>query len=179
MRRYIKRIFTGKFSFILVVIPVLSACSGPSGAMRTEHLERDKSRIMTQWDLNRDGKITCADALQKQKQLFIRADLDGSGTLEVEEFKQASWSNPAFAEEHLYLFDVNHNGNVSLKEFEERPNQKFLRMDKNRDCKISDKEIAAMLSGGKGQRPDRRSRGGKKGEGKGGRHGGPSVTEAA
>jgi uncharacterized small protein (DUF1192 family) len=47
------------------------------------------------------------------------------------------------------------------------------------DQAIVDKEIADMLSRGKGQRPDRRGPGGKKGKGKGGRGGGPSIAEAA
>lgn len=155
-----------KFSILVLIfaLPFLVGCTGHSGLMTEERFEMGKSRIMAKWDLDQDGEITCADAVQKQKQQFTSADLNGSDTLDVEEFKQAPWSNPAFAGEHLYLFDSNHDGIVSRQEFEDRPNAKFISMDRNQDCNISDSEIALMLSEGKSMRA---SRGGKKGKGKG------------
>lgn len=149
---------------MISTLPVLVGCAGHKGPEADNRNEMRKIRIMAQWDLNGDGEITCADATQKQKQLFAAADLNKSDTLDVDEFKQAPWSNPAFAGEHLYLFDANHDGLVSQQEFEDRPNAKFISMDRDQDCKISDYEITLMLSEGKSMKA---GRGGKRGKGKG------------
>lgn len=154
MKQQIKNIVSGKFLIIpmLVAVPLLSSCTGHSGIVSANNFESGKSLFMTQWDINGDGQVTCIDAAHKQEQKFNKADLNNNGSLDIEEFKQAPWSNTAFAEEHITLFDQDRNGKVSSKEFSERPNTEFAAIDRNQNCIISDREIAIMLDQRRGYR---------------------------
>ncbi len=164
MEQQIKNLLIGKIStfFVIATASVLSSCTGHSGIVSADRLEMGKSQLMTQWDLNRDGKITCLDAVQMQNRKFVKADLNNDGILDIKEFKQAPWSNVAFAEEHLSLFDQDHDTIVSVQEFENKPNTEFTSMDRDQNCVLSDREIAIMLAEGRDKGV---MRGGKKGNG--------------
>lgn len=140
---------------VILAFITLTSCSGHRGPEGRDRGEMFEQRIMEQWDIDKDGVITCADATLKKKQRFARTDLNNDDMLNVDEFKQAPWSNPAFAVEHLYIYDENNDGLVSLDEFTDHPDDVFKTMDKNQDCVVSNKEIALMLSKGPG-RGDRR-----------------------
>ncbi len=129
-----------------VIMSVLASCSGIPRVDDPERYEMAKTRLMDTWDLNRDGVISCADAVLKRDQQFTSTDLNDDGSLSLEEFAKADWSSRVFAAELFDQYDTDNNLKISLSELEARPDSAFLEMDENNDCVISDKELVKTLS---------------------------------
>jgi Ca2+-binding EF-hand superfamily protein len=80
-------------------------------------------------DLDRDGAIVREEA----DELVERGDADGDGRLSPAEFEQLKW-------ERLSA-DLNQDGLISREEFSFTRNQLFLASDRNRDRRLSHREI--------------------------------------
>lgn len=151
--------------FLFMAAVIVTSCApkrshGPgSGPGNKETmLEAMKERL----DADRDGRITCKDVKLKQDKLFAESDVNGDGFLDLEEFSQASWSHPAYARDHLTLYDRSQDGLLSREEFEARRDDRFAAMDLDGDCIVTDKELSESLKarGGPGRQRGGRSPGG-------------------
>ena len=61
---------------ILTLIPLLASCVSDRDLARKERIEDSKDHIMTEWDLNLDGNLTCVDLELKKIEQFNNSDLD-------------------------------------------------------------------------------------------------------
>lgn len=163
-KRHIRPSKTALLAAVTLTILVAGCSNNSNKPDPSERFELAKMRMMERWDINEDGDITCEDATLMRQQKFNAADLNQDGGLTEDEFRNASWSNPAFAAEHLRLYDDDHSGLVSLAEFEKHADNQFQIMDLNSNCVISDRELARALSagfgrgsqGGRGNKPKQR-----------------------
>ncbi|WP_417320323.1 EF-hand domain-containing protein [Emcibacter sp.] len=151
--------------FLFMAAVIVTSCApkrayGPgSGPGNKETmLEAMKERL----DTDRDGRITCEDVKLKQDKLFAESDVNDDGFLDLEEFSQASWSHPAYARDHLALYDRSQDGLLSREEFETRRDDRFAGMDLDGDCIVTDKELGESLKarGGPGRQGGGRPPGG-------------------
>lgn len=154
---------------MLALIPLLASCASDRELARKERIEDAKVRIMTEWDLNLDGTVTCDDMELKKIDKFTKSDLDENSILDASEFRDAPWGSKAFSVEMLYSFDENRDGQVTQQEFSDKPDAFFTALDKNDDCKVSEDEIEQSLTERRATRP---SGGGGRGSGRGGGKGG-------
>ena len=116
-------------------------------------IEQLKQRL----DLDGDGQITCADEELRRNRIFEETDLDDSGSLDLEEFREAPFSHPAYARDHLAVYDRDQDGQVSRDEFTARGDNHFARLDLDRNCTVSEEELEKSLKAMR--RPSRPGRG--------------------
>lgn len=154
---------------LLLILPLLFSCASDREMANKNRIENVKARIISEWDLNLDGTISCDDLGLKKVDQFTKADSDGNNILDASEFKNAPWGSKTFAVEMLYSFDENRDGKVTQQEFSAKPNTVFAALDKNQNCTVSEDEIEASLTERRGSKSG--GRGGRRG-GKGGKGGG-------
>ena len=129
---------------ILILLTLLSSCSGRKMPNMENRFEMEKQKIIEEWDIDGNGTINCLDQSLKRKQQFAHSDLDKNNFLDVKEFRKAPWGSAAFANEYLSSYDENNDSMVSLNEFENKPDPFFIKLDKNQDCIVTDDEIKDM-----------------------------------
>ncbi len=147
---------------IILVLLTLSACASPKHHADTSSAQLDlmRHRLKEKLDTDQDGLITCADARLQQRQRFQAADKDQNGQLNLEEFQETPWSHPAYARDHMTLYDTNHDALVSYEEFIKHgsagyglagheftghgsPN--FAKLDLNGDCRVTEDELTKAV----------------------------------
>ncbi|WP_321396628.1 hypothetical protein [Emcibacter sp.] len=141
---------------LIVAAAILVSCAprrgpgrgpGPGPQNPEGRLEEMKERL----DVNGDGRITCDDVALKQDRMFAENDRDGNNVLDLEEFRQAPWSHPAYARDHLAIYDKDQDGVVSRQEFAARKDDHFARLDLNGDCTVTDEEIEDAMKALRGR----------------------------
>lgn len=117
--------------------------AGPAVAQNASETQ-PQSRWMRLLDTDKDGKVTNAEIAAEQKRLMTAADVDGDGTLSVEEFRRRGrWFQSLHVTTLFDLMDANGDKTLSADEIS-APSQRWLsRYDANNDGAISDDELAA------------------------------------
>jgi len=121
-----------KYFFLFLVLVFSNAAMAESG----------KSRFMSNFDANNDGKVTKAEFDKAAAKKFKDADASGDGKLTFEEFL-------AFKKaKHFAHMDTNKDGKISKQEFIDyktaKAERKFARKDKNNDGFITRDEMMSM-----------------------------------
>ncbi|MHA1544088.1 MAG: hypothetical protein ACTSU8_03030, partial [Alphaproteobacteria bacterium] len=70
---------------------------------------------------------------------------DKSGGLDQREYMELRWHDKLYVLLELSNDDRDHNGQISLEEFQERSDPYFRRLDKDRDCIITVEEYRVEL----------------------------------
>lgn len=131
----------------------LSACgrSGPP-PLPPEVVERmrlkmikDMKIVHAELDVNRDGKITCADSLAMKQKWFSGADLNRDQRLSSAEYRQLHFLTNSFLYYDFDKIDLNQDGGLTLPEITAVPNDTIRPYDSNNDCRVSDQELSAYL----------------------------------
>lgn len=112
------------------------------------------------WDVDKDGRVTCADWQAYSGALFEESDADHDGFLVAEEYRALARTDKLFETVPLGYFDTDNTGKVSRAQFVDAPNRAFALLDKNHDCAIDKSELVKLparpggrlKSGGKGKR---------------------------
>jgi hypothetical protein len=98
-------------------------------------------------DQNRDGRITLLEMQTISRERFKKADTNNDGQITAEEvlnvmpfFVRGQAREPVVR--YLKAQDHNRDGQVSLAEIFKHAEQRFLRLDSNRDGAISTEEFA-------------------------------------
>ena len=110
------------------------------------------------WDANRDGVYTCDEWKSFADRIFASADRNHDGKLDPSEFANVQKADVTLAEADFGYFDENQDGNITRKEFVEKPNAFILRFDRNGDCRVTGDEIRAANAPKGPQGPTERPR---------------------
>ena len=116
------------------------------------------------WDLNKDGSVTCDEWKAYTGELFTAADGNGDKLLNQDEYRNVIKTDRLFQVADLAYFDGNKDGQLTLQEISDKPNPAFVRLDRDKDCKIGRAEIVLVRGRHpqpkkKTQTPDPTSRG--------------------
>lgn len=157
----------------LILIFALGACGparqrigGPLPELTPAMREQLQQRLNF-YDLNQDGIVSCDDVAIRRAELFTIVDEDKNGGLDSGEYMELRWHDKLYVLLELSNDDRDHNGLISLTEFQERSDPYFRRLDKDRDCIITVEEYRVELRStnqerfrpeGTGQRRERRRR---------------------
>ena len=114
--------------------------SAKSAALREQLQQR-----LNSYDLNQDGIVSCDDVAIRRAELFTIVDEDKSGGLDQREYMELRWHDKLYVLLELSNDDRDHNGLISLTEFQERSDPYFRRLDKDRDCIITVEEYQVDL----------------------------------
>ncbi len=136
------------FVSLVVLSAVLAGCAprarGPQPIVPTaEEENRAVDGLLRQFDLNRDGQITCADLESQRRALFAQIDEDQNGTLRRGEYRFAAFEDQSFQFYDFVDVDKNEDGLVDFNEFSAVSNNNYARLDRNRDCLVTRAEMIA------------------------------------
>ncbi|MEE8294547.1 MAG: hypothetical protein V3R64_02440 [Sphingomonadales bacterium] len=157
----------------LILIFALGACGpkrqriGDPPPELTPEMREQLQQRLNSYDLNQDGIVSCEDVAIRRTELFTIVDEDKSGGLDQREYMELRWHDKLYVLLELSNDDRDHNGQISLEEFQERSDPYFRRLDKDRDCIITVEEYQVELlttqqqsfrPGNTGQRREKRRR---------------------
>jgi EF hand len=127
----------------LCVAGLIAGCGGGGSSSGPELSVIDKGFLggIASYDANHDDVVTCEEWRNAAARLFTRADKAGKGVLTEADFATLGQIDRTFIGTFQY-FDANHDGKVEKKEFVDRPNPAFTYADKNKDCKLTELELA-------------------------------------
>lgn len=134
------------------------ALGGPG--RRVQNAEQRLQTLMQRLDQDGDGKLTRAEferdpvvaggkadragkpaslrAIERQKQLFAFYDRNADGVLETAEYEAARDEERAYRKRRaLHILDRNDDGKVTLEEYTADARSRFLRLDLDRDGRIT------------------------------------------
>jgi hypothetical protein len=98
----------------------------------------------TVWgDTGRTGVYTCDEWKNYATKLFNDADKNHDGYVDAEEFKAIRKADSMLKDADLGYFDDNRDGRLSRSEFVNKPNQFFVRYDRNGTCRVTLDDIMA------------------------------------
>lgn len=128
----------------------VAACGGNRGPrerppLSPERVERLNDRFVRQWDINKDGLVTCEDIPARRQQVFDQVNADSDNGLSPAEYRQVAFEDKSFLFYSFEYMDENTDGAISLSEFSRIPQNEFNSADKNKDCMISAEEAAESL----------------------------------
>lgn len=106
--------------------------NAPAGDYRAERAEERKE--LRRSDLNRDGRVTLAEALQQGRRGFRHADRNQNRALTP---REVSWGDLAHE-------DRDRNGRISYGEYQDAIRRSFYRFDTNRDGVLARYELSPM-----------------------------------
>ena len=98
-------------------------------------------RYLQRLDTDRDGTITCKDAVARRAVTFKMLDKDENGQLDAGEYRFAKFEDQAFRFVDLSEIDTDQSLTISSAEFSSVPMTSFLVIDQNNDCLASREEI--------------------------------------
>ena len=100
-------------------------------------------RFLKNYDIDRDGEITCADGALKRSKTFAELDKDSNGELDAGEYRFAKFQDRAFLYIELSDVDTDQSLTISEPEFTGVPNSEYLALDGDGNCSVSREEIIA------------------------------------
>jgi Ca2+-binding EF-hand superfamily protein len=103
------------------------------GAEMGDHHRSRRAEHMTRlYDTNGDGMITLGEINADQARMFTALDVDGDGSMSVDEIKRRGRSLQIFRTTTLFdLLDTNGDGKLSVAEIQAPSKRWFNRYDKN------------------------------------------------
>ncbi len=135
-----------RLTAILLTCLALPAIALPAFAQPGAH-------FVENWDLDEDGQVTLAEAIERRGDIFFSFDADENGTIDAEEYKMFDEARAADMEGqgghgngpmknaeagmHLAYNDVDGDGAVSREEFLGRAPDWFADMDRDGDGVIT------------------------------------------
>lgn len=128
---------------IIVCLFAAGLVTGCAGSGGPDLSTTDKNFLggIASYDLNHDDVVTCDEWRTAAGNLFNRADKAGTGVLTEADFETLGKIDRTYVGT-FKVFDLNHDGKVEKKEFVERPNPAFTYADKDKDCKLTQLELA-------------------------------------
>ncbi|HEY7647105.1 MAG TPA: EF-hand domain-containing protein [Hyphomicrobiales bacterium] len=128
------------FTVCLLAAGLVTGCAGSGGPDLSTTVKNFLGGIAS-YDLNHDDVVTCDEWRTAAGNLFNRADRAGAGVLTEADYEALGKIDRTYVGT-FKTFDVNHDGKVDKKEFVERPNPAFTYADKDKDCKLTQLEMA-------------------------------------
>jgi Ca2+-binding EF-hand superfamily protein len=125
----------------------LSLCdAGIAWAQPSPETLAKVSDLMTEADLNRDGKTSRAELNQHRAQMFAKLDRNEDGTIDKQDSPKIPLAKrkfePAF-EQVKSIFDSNKDGRVTLDEWNRSDPDIFALLDSNEDGAVTRAELPA------------------------------------
>lgn len=110
--------------------------------------EERGGRMWDKLDADGDGRVALSDLKGKHAERLAKADANGDGYITREEMR--AYSEARRSEWRAKRFpDANGDGSVSRSEFEAASKERFDKLDKNGDGKLTEDELSPRRHGGK------------------------------
>jgi hypothetical protein len=114
------------------------------------------ARFMQLFDTNNDGKVTADEIAADQARLFKALDVDGNGTLSVEEVARRGYVLQIWRVTTMFdLMDVNGDRELTVEEISAPMKRWFGRYDLNKDGAMDSAEVPVRSQRGAGRRTER------------------------
>ena len=127
-------------AFALVLASTGAEAQGPhAGVAQSHHV----GGFIENFDTDGDGLVSAVEITEEQQRLFIASDVDGDGTLSVNEFRRRGQLFQALNATTLFdLMDVDGNQTLAGPEIFDPSSRWFARYDSDGDGKLNANEIA-------------------------------------
>lgn len=123
---------------------ILPANSGTLSAQASPEALGKIAEMMTEADLNGDGRTSRAELNQHRAQMFAKLDRNEDGTIDKQDSPRIPLAKrkfePAFAQVKS-IFDSNEDGRVTLDEWNRSDPDIFAMLDRNEDGSVTRAEL--------------------------------------
>lgn len=140
-------ILTSSHALVLVITALgLLGCASTWGGGPGPGQMNETDRIFLMaagtWDSDHDGQVTCAEWQGYLNELVASADKSRDGALNVEEFATLVRTDRLFAAADFTFWDTDHDGKVTREDMVARPNPAITLLDRDKNCVLTDTELA-------------------------------------
>lgn len=150
----------------LIIAVTLTACASRRKAperppLKPEQKQTLYNRLVTRWDFDKDGAVTCNDITVQRRSLFIELDTDNNDLLSVSEYRFARFEDKSYLFYTYQEVDIDKAPGLSFTEFNAVSHSQFVGFDRDKNCTVSIDEASDALRSqleerGPKERPGRR-----------------------